>query len=132
LVFAKAAELKCRPLVVIVLDPSGQTIAFMKQDGASIIGEAIVKGKAWSSVAFGMNSRDLENVFAKNPKYLSSFEIVAQGKLVPVPGGVIVKDKTGVTLGAVGAGGDSADRDEECVISAIKAAGFEVIQKSHA
>ncbi|MCC0049719.1 MAG: heme-binding protein, partial [Rhodobiaceae bacterium] len=48
---------------------------------------------------------------------------LAGGKLVPVPGGVLIR-KDGVIIGAVGITGDSSDNDEACAIAAIEAAGF--------
>ena len=48
---------------------------------------------------------------------------LAQGRLVPVPGGVLIWD--GITLlGAVGVSGDTSDNDEICAIAGIEAAGL--------
>ena len=44
--------------------------------------------------------------------------------MVPVPGGVLVKDKDGNILGAVGVTGDISDSDEICAVAGIEAAGF--------
>jgi uncharacterized protein GlcG (DUF336 family) len=41
-----------------------------------------------------------------------------------VPGGVLVKDAGGETIGAVGISGDTSDRDEVCAIAGIEAAGL--------
>ena len=49
---------------------------------------------------------------------------LANGSLVPVAGGVLVK-KDGAILGAVGITGDSSDNDEACAIAAIEKAGYE-------
>jgi uncharacterized protein GlcG (DUF336 family) len=38
---------------------------------------------------------------------------------------VLVRDKAGAIVGAVGASGDVADNDEACVISGIEAAGLQ-------
>jgi uncharacterized protein GlcG (DUF336 family) len=46
------------------------------------------------------------------------------GSLVPVPGGVLVKDAAGTLLGAVGVSGDTSDNDEAAALAGIKAAGF--------
>lgn len=43
---------------------------------------------------------------------------------MPVPGGVLVEDGNGVTIGAVGISGDTSEKDEYCAIEAIKAAGL--------
>jgi uncharacterized protein GlcG (DUF336 family) len=46
------------------------------------------------------------------------------GKVVPVPGGVLVRSSNNALVGAVGISGDHADHDEACAIVAIEAAGF--------
>ena len=46
------------------------------------------------------------------------------GTLVPVPGGVLIRDKAGALLGAVGVSGDTSDNDQAAAIAGIEAAGF--------
>jgi uncharacterized protein GlcG (DUF336 family) len=48
---------------------------------------------------------------------------IAQGRLVPVPGGVLIQDGTKL-LGAVGVSGDTSDNDEICAVAGIEAAGL--------
>jgi uncharacterized protein GlcG (DUF336 family) len=47
------------------------------------------------------------------------------GKVVPVPGGVLVKDAVGAVIGAVGVTGDTSDNDAAAAVAGIEAAGFE-------
>jgi uncharacterized protein GlcG (DUF336 family) len=44
--------------------------------------------------------------------------------MVPVPGGVLIRDGAGRLLSAVGISGDTSDKDEECAVAAIRAAGL--------
>lgn len=46
------------------------------------------------------------------------------GKLVPVPGGVLVRDRRGAIIGAVGVTGDSSDNDATAALAGIAAAGL--------
>ena len=46
------------------------------------------------------------------------------GGIVPVPGGVLIKDAAGLILGAVGVSGDTSDNDEIAAVAGIVAAGF--------
>ena len=46
------------------------------------------------------------------------------GRFVPVPGGVLVKDKKGAIMGAVGVSGDTSDNDVLCAVAGIEAATF--------
>jgi uncharacterized protein GlcG (DUF336 family) len=49
---------------------------------------------------------------------------VAGGKIMPVPGGVLIRDAENNLLGAVGISGDVSDQDERCAIAGIEAVGF--------
>jgi uncharacterized protein GlcG (DUF336 family) len=49
---------------------------------------------------------------------------VVGGELVPVPGGVLIKDAQGTLLGAVGVSGDTSDNDEIAAAAGIEAAGL--------
>jgi Haem-degrading len=44
--------------------------------------------------------------------------------IVPVAGGVLIRDERGTLLGAVGISGDTSDNDEICAIAGIRAAGL--------
>ena len=54
---------------------------------------------------------------------MSAVNTMAQGRLIPVPGGVLIQDGN-VLFGAVGVSGDTSDNDEICAIVGIEAAGF--------
>ena len=44
--------------------------------------------------------------------------------MVPVPGGVLIRDAEGTLHGAVGISGDTSDNDEACAVAGIEAAGL--------
>jgi uncharacterized protein GlcG (DUF336 family) len=48
----------------------------------------------------------------------------AQGRFLPQPGAVLIRDAAGAIIGAVGASGDTGDNDELACIGGVKAAGF--------
>ena len=122
--FAKGSELGLKPLSVVVLDSGGHVKAFQRQDGASMMRFEIASGKAWGALAVGVGSRWLNNQAESRPHFLEGLSGVSGGRIVPVPGGVLVKDKAGEILGAVGITGDTSDNDEACAIAAIEAAGY--------
>src|SRR6185503_16561807 len=68
----------------------------------------------------GFGSRELAERAAKNPLFFGVLATVSQGRLVPVPGGVLIKDANGAVLGAVGISGDTSDKDEVCAIGGIE------------
>jgi uncharacterized protein GlcG (DUF336 family) len=56
--------------------------------------------------------------------FITALTTISGGRLVPVPGGVLIKDAAGNTLGAVGISGDVSDKDEACALAGIEAAGL--------
>jgi uncharacterized protein GlcG (DUF336 family) len=51
---------------------------------------------------------------------------VSQGRLVPAAGGVLIYDEGRNLVGAVGISGDTSDRDEDCAMSGVRAAGLQL------
>ena len=121
---AKGAEEGLKPLGVAVLDAGGHTTAFERQDGASAMRFRIAHGKAYGAIAMGLGSRALYERVQKQPYFLDAMNALAGGALVPVPGGVLIRDAGGTLLGAVGVTGDNSDSDEMCAIAGIEAAGL--------
>lgn len=122
--FEEAARLELKPLAVAVLDDGGHATAFERQDGASAMRFKIAHGKAYGAIAMGLGSRALFERAQQQPYFISAMNALADGALVPVPGGVLVRDGDGILLGAVGVTGDNSDNDEKCAIAGIEAAGL--------
>jgi uncharacterized protein GlcG (DUF336 family) len=120
----KGRESGCAPLTVAVLDAGGHLVAFKREDRSGILRFDIAYGKAWGALGMGFGSRELADRAAKNPLFFGVLANVAQGRLVPVPGGVLIKDGGGAVLGAVGISGDTSDKDEVCALAGIEAAGL--------
>jgi uncharacterized protein GlcG (DUF336 family) len=120
---AKGIEKKFKPLVVTILDTRGCVKITAAQDGTSLMRSEIANGKAYGALAMGMGSRALFQRAQEAPFFVSAVNTLAQGRLVPVPGGVLIQDGS-VLLGAVGVSGDTSDNDEICAIAGIEAAGL--------
>jgi uncharacterized protein GlcG (DUF336 family) len=120
----KARETNCAPLTVAVLDAGGHLVAFKREDRSGILRFDIAYGKAWGALGMGFGSREFVERAAKNPIFTTALTTIAQGRLVPVPGGVLIKDAAGSVLGAVGISGDVSDKDEACAVAGIEAAGL--------
>jgi len=123
----KGRETNCAPLTVAVLDAGGHLVAFKREDRSGILRFDIAYGKAWGALGMGFGSRELADRAAKNPLFFGVLASVAQGRLVPVPGGVLIKDAGGAVLGAVGISGDTSDKDEVCAVAGIEAAGLRAV-----
>lgn len=120
---ARAAELKLKPLVVTVLDARGCVKVTAAQDGTSLLRAEVAHGKAYGALAMGMGSRALFQRAQEQAYFINAVNTLAQGRLVPVPGGVLIQDGS-TLLGAVGISGDTSDNDEACAVAGIEAAGL--------
>ncbi len=120
----KGEELGLNPLAVAVLDAGGHLKAFQAHDGTSILRPQIAHGKAYGALAMGMGSRAINRAADERPNFLTAVNALADGALVPVPGGVLVRSRSGEIIGAVGVTGDTSDNDEACARAGIEAAGF--------
>lgn len=121
---AKGAELKLKPLGVSVLDAGGHLVAFQRQDGASFLRPEMSAGKAYGALAIGMGGRRVEAFAKERPHLMAGVSDVAGGRVLPVVGGVLIRDSSGIVIGAVGISGDTSDNDEAAAIAGIEAAGF--------
>lgn len=117
----KTQDLK--PLTIAVLDSGGHLMALAREDGASNLRPEIAQGKARGAINMGLGSRALFNRAEAQPYFIQAMNALSAGSLVPVAGGVLIKDGETI-VGAMGITGDTSDNDEACAIAAITAAGF--------
>ena len=122
--FAKAREMKIKPLGVIVLDESGNIVSAQREDGASMFRLDVAKGKAWAAVAMGASSKALGKRAKDNPNFFVALAATAGGKFLPQTGAALIKDKDGVIIGSAGASGGTGEEDEACCVAGIEAAGL--------
>ena len=116
--------MKLRPLGVTVLDAGGHLVAFQRQDGASFLRHEIGAGKAFGALAIGAGSRTVTKHAVERPHFMQGLSGVSGGKVVPVPGGVLIRAQSGEIVGAVGISGDTSDNDEACAVAGIEAVGL--------
>lgn len=121
---AKAREMKVKPLSVAVLDAAGHVRSLQREDGASMFRNDVAVGKAWAAVGMGVASRTLLQRAKENPQFFGALSATAQGKFLPQTGAVVIKDKDGTVLGAVGASGGTGDEDEAVCIAGVEAVGL--------
>jgi uncharacterized protein GlcG (DUF336 family) len=120
----KARQLNLAPLTVVVLDENGFLKAMQREDGATILKQDIAMAKAWGAVNMGMSSRSLAVVAEQRPAFMNALVDIAKGKVMPVPGGVLIRDEDNKIIGSVGISGDVSDQDERSAVAGIKEAGF--------
>src|SRR5262245_35495733 len=117
-------ELNLRPLVVAVLDAGGHLVAYKREDKSAILRFEIAYGKAYAALGMGFGSRGLFERAQKAPMFITTLSAVSNGRVMAVPGGVLIQDQNGDTIGAVGISGDTSDNDEACAVAGISAAGL--------
>ena len=117
-----AAALRLHPLTVAVLDAGGHLVAFKRQDRSGILRPDIAQGKAWGALGMGLGGRSLRERSERAPAFFTALASVSQGRMVPVPGGVLIRSAEGDIIGAVGISGDHPDHDEACAVHGIAAA----------
>ena len=108
-----------KPLTVVVLDAGGHVVSAEREDGSSNNRFEIAFGKAYGALALGMGSRSLMARAEQQAYFIAAAAAAIGGKLVPVPGGVLVKDATGAVVGCVGVSGDTSDNDELAAMAGI-------------
>lgn len=119
-----AREKAFKPLSVVVYDARGALKALLSEDGTSLKRAEIAMGKAYGALSLGVGSRALHKMATDRPYFVAAASHVVGGQLVPVPGGVLIKDSQGHILGAVGVSGDTSDNDEIAAATGIGAAGL--------
>ncbi len=119
-----AREKSFKPLAIVVYDERGALKALLSEDGTSIKRAEIAMGKAYGALALGVGSRALHKMATDRPYFIASATHAVGGQLVPVPGGVLIKDGQGRILGSVGVSGDTSDNDEIAAAAGIEAAGL--------
>ena len=119
----KAREMSFEPMTISVLDASGTLKAMSREDGSGLVRPDIAFYKALGTLVMGLPIRELGRRNDLMPNFFGALNIVSQGRVVPMPGGVLIL-RDGQLVGAVGVTGDTSDNDEVCAIAGIEAAGL--------
>jgi len=124
-ILTKGREMELKPLSVVVLDAGGHVKAFEREDGASPGRFGIAQGKAYGAVMLGMSGTAQMARAEQQAYFMAAVNGVYGGQVVPVPGGVLVRDKKGAVIGAVGVTGDTSDNDLIAALAGIEGAGLD-------
>ncbi|AXI42873.1 heme-binding protein [Sulfitobacter sp. SK011] len=119
----KGREMELKPLSVVVLDAGGHVQAFEREDGASPGRFAIAHGKAYGAVMLGMAGTAQMKRADEQAYFMAAVNGVFGGQVIPVPGGVLLRDKKNQVIGAVGVTGDTSGNDAIAAMAGIEAAG---------
>jgi uncharacterized protein GlcG (DUF336 family) len=120
----RGRELALAPLTVVVLDAGGHLKAAKREDGSSLLRPEIAMGKAWGVLGMGFGGRELARRAARAPQFFTALTELADGRMVAAAGGVLIRSAAGAIVGAVGISGDVSEKDEDCALHGIAAAGL--------
>ncbi len=121
---AKGEEMGFKPLSVVVLDAGGNIKAFERSDGASPGRFGIAHGKAYGAIMLGMPGSAQMARAEQQAYFMAAVNGVFGGQVVPVPGGILLRDKRGNLVGALGVTGDTSDNDVIAGLAGIEGAGL--------
>ena len=123
-VLRRAAEIDCRPISVIVVEPGCKVKAFQKEYGSSMIRFEMAFGKAYAALALGRSSKLVRIRAEERPIFMRYLMSATGEQIFPEGGGLQIRGLDGEVIGAVGVTGDTEDRDEELAAHAIHSAGL--------
>jgi len=112
------------PLTVAVLDAGGCLVSFKREDGSSLLRPDIAQAKAWGTLGMGIGGRAIAQRASVAPAFIAAVNNLADGRIIPVPGGVLIRDSRKAIIGAVGITGAASDQDEACAVAGIEAVGL--------
>lgn len=124
---AKARKLGLPPVSVAVLDSGGHLKSLQREDGVAFLRAAVCQAKAWGALALGASSRHYAERYSNDVLQRGFFNAMGGNSrecVVPLPGGVLIRDRDGRLLGAVGVAGAASEDDEACAVAGIVASGL--------
>jgi len=119
-----ARETGLNPLAAAVLDAAGHPLAVLRDEQASFLRPQIATGKARGCLGMGFGGRELARRAQAMPAFFDAINSLTGGEVIPVAGGVLIRNAEGKILGAIGISGDTSDNDERCAMQAIDQAGL--------
>ncbi|SHM76339.1 Uncharacterized conserved protein GlcG, DUF336 family [Cyclobacterium lianum] len=115
----KKAESKGTKMDICVVDTGANLTAFARMDGAWLGSVDISIKKAKTAIFFNMDTAQLSPMVQPgSPLY--HIEHSNQG-LITFPGGVVLKNKAGEIVGAIGVSGSTVEDDHEVAEAGAKA-----------
>jgi uncharacterized protein GlcG (DUF336 family) len=112
------------PLCAAVLDGGGHALSLLRDERASNARPEIATAKAAGCLALGLGGREIVKRSIAFPTFFAALNQVTSTGILPAHGGVLIRDATGLLIGAVGVSGDTSDNDELCALIGIAAVGL--------
>src|SRR5271154_6675887 len=98
-IIKRGAELDCRPISAVVVEPGCIVKAFQKEDGASMVRFEMAVGKAYAALALSRSSKLVRIRHEEKPVFMRYLMDMSGDKLFPEGGGMQIRDKDGEVIG---------------------------------
>ncbi len=122
LALRKARELNLPAIGCAVLDAGGHLKAFQAEDGLAFARVHVCQAKAWGSLGMGVDSEQIADRYmagGANPGFINALNAMTGGKVIPLAGGVLIRNSDGMILGAVGVSGAKPEEDAVCARAGV-------------
>src|SRR5215207_101709 len=104
-VLKRGAEVDCRPISVLVVEPGCKVKAFQKEDGSSMIRFEMAFGKAYAALALGRSSKLVKIRADERPLFKRYVISATDDQIFPEGGGLQIRNDDGDVIGAIGVTG---------------------------
>src|ERR1700735_5910821 len=104
-IIKRGAELECRPLSVVVVEPGCIVKAFQKEDGSSMVRFEMAFGKAYAALALGRSSTLVRVRNEEKPAFMRYLLSATDDRIFPEGGGMLIRAGNGEVVGVVGGPG---------------------------
>lgn len=114
---AKARELELPPIGAAVLDSGGHLKVFLAEDGLNFLRVKVCHAKAWGALGLGVDTDKIAERYesgGSNPGFIDALNAMSGGNVIPLRGGLLIRDDRRQLIGAVGVSGALPEQDEEC------------------
>jgi uncharacterized protein GlcG (DUF336 family) len=119
-----ARQMNLPPVAVAVLDTGGHLKVLQREDGVSFLRVQVCQAKAWGALGLGTDSSYIADRYNQDnlqTGFINALNAMSAGRVIPLPGGVLIYDESGQIKGAVGISGAASDQDEACAVAGIEA-----------
>ena len=111
-----------RPVNIAIVDAGGDLVLFRRQNNAFLLSIDIARAKANSAAGIPVPTRAIQDIVYGKDGNPGRVPGLAHSKnIVAFPGGMPIKTKNGILLGAIGVSGATGDEDEQCANAALLA-----------
>jgi uncharacterized protein GlcG (DUF336 family) len=112
------------PLCVAVLDGGGHILVILRDECSSLNRPQIAIAKASGCLGMGFGGRELAKRAQAMPQFFSALSSIFPNGIIPVAGGVLIRNAERRICGAIGVSGETSDNDEICAVVGIEGAAF--------